>query len=631
MSRTARISWFLLLAAVATVPTVVGTLPFGYQFMLNPFSSPAVTLLGVLVGGSALIWAIAYARGEVQLRYHPLALAIVALLVLMALSTLRSLDPLYSLFGDGDDLNGLLAYVGAALAMFLVLAHCTGSKRLAELTSTVIYSGLVVAGIALFQQLFAVDIFREVGAGQWPEIGWLIHQGSSTLGNPNFTGNYLVFPATLALYRALKPAQPRADAVRNGAVALVIVIALVLTLTRGAWIGVGVAIALWAAITLRRAGKLPREFAVAAGIAGVAVLGMLAYAGPEIARRVVELVGPGLHGLTGRTLVWSEALAVIRAHPLSGTGPAAFRLGWYGVRTIPGLVAGVNVVATDAHSVPLMIAATTGIPALLGAAAALLGALALSGKRVWDRASRVSADYIAWWAATAALTVTALGAMSTTPLLLALFLAVGVLLAPTAREAALSATPRYATIALLSIAALASVASGSAQGIAHTSARTALTRSPEALRAIAERPPWSGHLAVLAARFQGEIALAEAPQRGAESTREALDAIYAPHAGRHPNDFEFPQWWSTQLFMAGNTLGATDLLTYGLEVSERAIELYPNAVPVRANRARALLALDRTDEARGELAPFAGRDEITDFPALDELWGDLKQPATTTP
>lgn len=624
MTRTSRISWFLLLAAVATVPAVVGTVPFGSQFMLSPFSSPAVTLLGLFIGGSALTWLVAFVRRETPLRFHSLLLAVGILLLLMALSTLRSLDSLYSLFGDGDDLNGLLAYMSLALTTFLTLAHCTSSKRIATLTSAVIYSGAVVAAIALFQQLFAVDVFREVPAEQWPEIGWLVTQGASTLGNPNFTGNWLVFPATLALFRALRPAQDRTRALADGAIAMVLLIALVLTLTRGAWIGVGVAGAVWLSVTFVRSRRLPRQLAVAAGVAGLVFVGILVFAGPELARRVSELFSPGLHGLAGRTLVWSEALAIVRTHPLLGTGPAAFRLGWYGVRTIPGLIAGVNVVATDAHSVPLTIAATAGIPALLSATVALLGTLWASGKLVWQRESRVSNDYTAWWAAALALGVSALAAMSTTPFLLALFLAVGVLLAPLSREVTIPTRSRLAYATLVGALALASVVNGGLQGISHARARTALTLSPQALRSVADQPPYSGTLAALAARLESQELLAAAPMMGNAAVGSAIDAVYEPLVHRHPHDFEFPMWWSTQLFIAGDTLDDHGLLERGLAASEKAIEIYPHAVPLRTNRARALLELGRADEARVELAPYAGKESV-DYPALDEIWATLGQ------
>jgi len=66
-----RLSWIFLLVAVATVPTVVGTVPFGPQLMLSPFSSPAVVLLGLFVGLSGLTAVIALFNGTAQVRLHP--------------------------------------------------------------------------------------------------------------------------------------------------------------------------------------------------------------------------------------------------------------------------------------------------------------------------------------------------------------------------------------------------------------------------------------------------------------------------------------------------------------------------------------------------------------------------------
>jgi O-antigen ligase len=576
--------------------------------MLSPFSSPAVVLLGLFVGLSGLTAVIALFNGTAQVRLHPVLIALGILIVLVGLSVVTSLDPLYSLFGDGDDLNGFFVYVACGLVTVLTILNCTDGKRLATLTSTVVYSGLLVACIALLQQVFAIDPYRTIAAGQVNDLGWLISQGSSTLGNPNFTGNFLVVPTVLAVFRALAPSATHRRAITDGAIAVALLMALVLTLTRGAWLSAAVGVVLWIALARARAERVPRIATAAVVVGACAVAFVLVFAGPELWRRVAELIDGGRHGLGGRTLVWGEALDIIRSRPLLGVGPAAFRLGWYTVRDISGLYVGAGAVGTDAHSSPLMLGAIAGIPALLAAAALWLGTLVAAGRRVWSASTRVSADYVAWWAAMAALGVALLTAMMTTPLLMIAFLGLGALLAPLSRSVDLPPALRLVAPVTTGVVVLACLASGLVQGSAHVSALQALSDSPAAVRAVADRPPWSGYVGTVAARLQGEAVLAAAATRSAVEIERALSDVYAPLVVRHPNDYEFPQWWAIQLFIAGDALGESTLLEEGLRVSESAIALYPNSLVLRTNRARALLDLGRVNQAAAELEGFEGAD-----------------------
>lgn len=607
MATFQRLSWIFLLAAVAAVPTVVGTVPFGPQLTLSPFNAPAAVLLCTLAGLSALAGAVATLGGISRVRYHPLLVALGVLLLLVVAATVASLDPAYSLYGDGDDLNGLLVYLACGLLVIAVMMNCTSSSRLRAVTSTVIYSGLFVAGVALLQQLIGVDPYNTVLSTDMSELGWLIHQGASTLGNPNFTGNYLVVPAVLASYRALFPGNGDRQATIDRVAAIALLLALVLTLTRGAWLGVGVGLVLMLAIMRKRseqAVRLPRA-AIVAGM--LAIVFLLLFAGPELWRRVMELVSGGRHGLGGRTLVWGEAIDIIKAHPFLGVGPAAFRLGWYAIRDIAGLQVGAGAIASDAHSYPLMLAATAGVPAVLSAIALFVGTLVQAGRRVWNASTRVPGDYLAWLAAVAALAVSLLGAMMTTPLLMLAFLGVGVLLAPLARPVE-HRVSSFSACVLTGVVALACIMGGTVQGVAHRSALRALTVSPAAVHEVADAPPWSGYAGSVAVQLEGEQILQATATSDPETVSRALAEMYEPFVARHPNDYEFPQWWATQLLIAGDLHDEPALLEQGLQVSEDALALYPNSLVLRTNRARALLDLGQPDAAAAELRGFEDAD-----------------------
>ena len=104
----------LVLAYVKTEPFFAKMFVLMHQAYYSDDVPPSVKekLAGFDVySPTAQIIKIGQQNGTIR-KGDPLALAIVAMLVLMVLSTLRSLDPLYSLFGDGDDPTRNLATVG---------------------------------------------------------------------------------------------------------------------------------------------------------------------------------------------------------------------------------------------------------------------------------------------------------------------------------------------------------------------------------------------------------------------------------------------------------------------------------------------------------------------------------------
>lgn len=610
MTAFQKTSWIALIIAVVAVPTVVGTIPFGAQVMLNPFSSPAVLLLGLAGGTSILAWAIAMLRNEQPYRHHQLLVVLAALVLLLVLSTFFSLDRSYALFGDGDDLNGLAVYVLCTLLVPVTMGPCSSSKRISTLTSAVIASGTIVAVIALFQQLFAVDFFGEVPAEQRAQLQWLIWQGASTLGNPDFTGTFLVVPAVLAISRALSAVfDDWRSVVRDIVPAALIVPALALTLTRGAWLALAVGTIILFAIRLLRTGTWTPQMRYVAIAGGVVVLAVLAFAGSDILRRLSELAGSGLAGISGRSIIWSEALAIISAQPLFGTGPAAFRLGWYPIREVSGLIVGAGSVATDAHNYPLMLAAIGGIPAALIMAYLWIRTLTISSAAVWKREAKAPEDYRAWWVAYVGLLIALLTGVVTTPVLLLVFIGLGVLLAPFSTDVkTLSSTARTLLTGSAAVIAVACLTITSMQGYVHLAARSALLETPQALRRVADSAPWNGQIGLLAARLESDSAVQAAQTSGAANVEATLSDSFASLAERHPNDPEIPLWWSIQLFIAGDILQDQALLEAGLGISESGVSLYPNSLPLRTNRARALLDLGRIDEARRELDGIADAD-----------------------
>lgn len=603
MSATHKTSWIALLIALVSVPLAVGTVPFGPQLSLSPFSAPAVVVLGLAGGVAAIAWALSVFRGEIAFRHHRLLLALGAFTLLAAVSTVSSLDRGYAFFGDGDDLNGLAVYVLCALLVPVTIGLCSSSSKMRTLTGAVIASGVVVAAIALVQQLFGLDIFSEVAAEQTAELGWMISQGSSTLGNPDFTGTFLVLPTVLAISRAFSSDLRDARSIaRDITPAILMAAALVLTLTRGAWLGLAAGTGVIVAIAITRGGGFSPQLRRIAIAAAITLAAVLAFGGTEILRRFRELAEGGLAGFSGRSIIWSETLRMIAERPLLGTGPATFRLGWYPAREISGLMVSADAFATDAHNYPLMLAATIGIPAALALLYLWVRALAASSGLVWGREARSSADYRGWWAASLALAVALLTGVATTPVLLLLFVSLGVLLAPLSEPRSPSPAEKTALTSAVAVLAAGCLLVTGLQGYAHVAARSALLDSPQALSRVAGNVPWNGHIGLLAAQLN-----ANATQQAAlvgESARTAFADIFSAPSERHPNDPEFPASWGLQLFIAGDAQRDPILIAEGLDISDRAVALYPNSLRLRTDRARALIVLGRPDDALAELERF---------------------------
>lgn len=595
----------LIIAAltVGLVPVAVGTVPFGPQVMLTPFNSLQVVVLLLGVAGATFASLTGTTSDRRSLGSHPALLAMWALVALLLVAALAGPDPAVSLMGDGEDLNGVATYAACALLATLLVSYVRTSKEVRILTDAVVYSGAVVATISLAGQLLRIDVFGEVPVQDMPTLGWMISQGASTLGNPHFTGGFLVVPTVLSLWRLVGHPRTGRRPWMDALIAVGTTSALVMTLTRSAWLGLAAAVIAGVTLVFRsnsaRLGRAAKQgfTGIALALAGVAL-----FAGRDILRRITEVGTTDLAGLSGRSIVWSETTRMVASQPLLGTGPAAFRLGWYPARALEGLAVGAAAVATDAHSFPLMLAAIGGLAAPLLWAGSWVLTLVASGRVVWAPDAKATGDYAGWWLAAVGLSLTLLTSMTSTALLLMWAVCTGVLLSPVAKAASPAAHSRGTAMRVVTgILAVALAAVGLAQLDAHLSARSALTRSQSALDAVAARHRWSASTGLLAARISADGTIPAAKALGADAARSAIDAAFSPVASAHPEDYEVHLWWATSLMAAGDVSDDDALLEYGLERSDRAMALYPESLVMRTNRARALRDLGRLDEAASEL------------------------------
>ncbi len=218
--------------------------------------------------------------------------------------------------------------------------------------------------------------------------GFDLRRAFATFGNPNFLAGLLVLAVPPAA--ALASRQRRAGTAAGlWAVTALIVVALLLTFTRGALAAllVEVLVMVWLLASGRVRLQRPARWGAALVAALVLVVGVASIGrGGEI-DLLARLSGGVRSGVLDRLLGWQAAAEASLARPLFGYGPdsflAAFRLHRPDAYADIGGLAGTT---SNAHSWPLQIAATVGVPAMVVFVAAV-GLALWSGVRSLRSAS----------------------------------------------------------------------------------------------------------------------------------------------------------------------------------------------------------------------------------------------------
>lgn len=608
-----RTSWMALLAALVLVPLAVGVVPVsGMPLALNVFVKAKLVVLCITAGIGLAAWALA--RRKTRETYVGLALVPVgAFVVVAAISAAFGLDPRIAIFGDFEQGTGLIAIIACAIVLVLVTQLVRSEARLREMTTAVVLTATGVAAIGILQQVLLVDLTGVYGGNN--AIEWMVRRGFGTIGNPDTYAAYLVLPGILALGRLASAVTSKERALWGGSAAAILA-SLVLSQTRGPLVGLlagGVVLAAlrFASAKRREGAKRPARPAASRPLligvtAGAVAIGLAAAAASaQFAQLWSRLANPAeLASLGGRLPLWRSALEIAAKHPVLGVGPDTFRLAWYPTRTIANLKDGAGLVITDPHNVVLHLAATIGVLGLIAFGVLVIVPL-VQGYR--SDARKLLGEYDTWMAATLGLLVTMLSSMFAIVLVFMLFVALGVLIAPSLHRPAGRGAGRGTGLVIVSLAiATALVAfSGAtaaagfvATGTATDDTRRAASRAEQAV-AIA---PWDTQLRVL----RGETVANAALDAIFTGKPDALDLVSAADdvLGRmqaaEPQEYIHYYRRSILLIGAGPVLGA-DYTSRGTKVALDALSIYPNGLELRTGLATGLLQLDDADAAQAVL------------------------------
>lgn len=366
------IVWVLTLAAAAALMAAVGVAYDGRLFA--PYFLSGMLPLLPLALGLALLALARVRPGTRAFRCDALDLAALAFGGWQVLSALLSPTFVVAFFGYYNRGEGAVFWIALAL-IFVASRRLLSDARSHKPLVWIIGAVLILAG--------AVAVAQALGAtGLWGGVAGR-DRLTGTTGNPISLGGL----GLLAVWLGVGLSRWRrfsATWLVAAAGTLAGIAAVVLSVSRAAMAALVVCGIVLAVVWLRR--RRRSAVVVVAVMAGVVVLIAAAYAagpGTSLLSRIRGAPSGGLNSSDDKRVeLWGEALRGLKAYPLAGTGPGAFVVVDRLYRPAARRVGNPWALASDPHSLPLSVAAGSGVVGLLagGLVCALLGV------RLWRRA-----------------------------------------------------------------------------------------------------------------------------------------------------------------------------------------------------------------------------------------------------
>ncbi|TAK33009.1 MAG: hypothetical protein EPO21_13880 [Chloroflexota bacterium] len=317
-------------------------LVFSPNWSQNLFEIPkstALALFTILTVASGLTYILV--RGRFSLRRTAVDVPLVVLLAISVLSTIVSVSPLGSLYGEHNRRDGLLTIANYALLFFMAVNYYREWRNIRQTAEIV---GLVAAFVGLLGVLEYFDLSVHVGPVRETFEGRVF----ATLGNPDFLGAYLVLMSPLAIGLLLISRSISMKLLWSGAF-LLMSVCLLLTMTRGAWIGFAASLLVIVAFarTMRSHARWLVGLLIALVLFGSAAEvsslwwqnGTTPAAHPGPGGGAVAPPAPSLSllerlksmtSLQGGTVgvrfeTWQQALDIVRDYPILGSGLNTFQ------------------------------------------------------------------------------------------------------------------------------------------------------------------------------------------------------------------------------------------------------------------------------------------------------------------
>ena len=623
MSLAWRIAWWALLAMIFLVPIATSNFTFlgaDLPFTDDAFDLVKVVVLRVFSLVALAAWAWAMLRQGGKLRRTPIEWLILAFLGWVAITTITSIHWPIALFGKPRRYEGLLTFVNYAVIYFLVLQFADSAARVRALARSLFFSSIIVAGYGALQ-------FVGRDPMHWATLPFEANRAFSTYGNPNLLGGFLIFSVAVSLGLALAESDlmwRMVYWVGLGLNGLVLIVAF----TRGAWIGGALALVLVGIVAWRHRVRMRRLDWIPAGVSAALGAGIIwrSLSSPNevmnFGKRLRSIFEFGSGSGQTRTEIWQAGIAAVKERPILGWGPDTFRLVFPRFKPVEYVRdAGGGSVADNAHNYPLQLAVGMGIPGMVMMYGIFVWAGVRSFKTVFGRSSdprRIVRG--AFWAAAAGYLVQLLFGLSVTGATFLLWVALGIILAPTARAVEVRA-PRWGTAVGALILALAALGVGyQALPVAADHALLMSRASSGSERTEAARR--ASRLSPLTGIYRSEVGLASAAemvgyldagaraQQAGQDTSQYATAVKksfraAEAAFKEAIAFQ-PDEYDNYVALADlyNTAGAAINERYyddAIAIARRGLALSPYGTAIRLRLARAYLATGQTAKAVKEL------------------------------
>ena len=625
MSASKRVAWWSLLAMVFLVPIVMSNMTWltglGFQVSL-PLTYDQFDILKLffqrvltLVALGAWSWDILTKGGKI--RRTPVDWLVLVFLAWVAVTTFTSIHPATAFFGKYRRFEGLLSFINYAVIYFLIMQFADRPSRVWALAKSLFWSSFVVAGYGVLQRVGLDPV-------QWGALPFEQFRPFSTYGNPDLLGGFLMFSLPVALALALAETKTSMRLVYWLGFGMNVFVWIV-AFTRGAWIGGAFGLVIMIVIAWRHSAKMGWIDWVPVGVTGV--LGASAIARSlsnpnevmNFSKRLASITSFDTGSGKTRTEIWQAAINAIKERPVFGFGADTFRLVFPTYKPVEYVKdAGYLSVADNVHNYPLQLAAGIGIPGVLLLYGVFAWAAIRSFKTVFAKSQDPNRIVLgAFWAAAAGYLLQLMTGLSVTGNSFLLWVAMAVVLAPTASVVEVRA-PKWGPIA--GGAVLVLIAFGvSYQFVVIAADRAYLksrigadgaTRTAFAREAIRLNPFNDMYRAEVGLALQDEVLGIYSAMINAQNTGQDISGYDAQFKTKFLqaeaallDTIEFvPAEYDNYVFLTNLYNSAGRMLDpkyyeRAVEIGNKGVEVEQFGPAIRVQRSRALLSLGRLDEA----------------------------------
>lgn len=350
------------MALVALVPVATANLTvigIGDSTLLyDPRALPRLVTAAVLITSMWAVWWGASSRSDrPSIRVSPTLWALLAFFAWALVSLSLSAHWRLGILGQSDRLEGIVTLALYGLAYGIGLQVTNSGKDLRWLVGAFVTSCTVLAVYGLLQ-FAGIDPMSHELSGYTFDL----RRAFATTGNPNFLAGVLLLAIPMGASLTAS-ARRRSSAIAWGLASLLLAGALFATFTRTAWLVLILQGMLGAFLARRSLTRVPvRGLSLAAtSLALLAALVAVSLSATGEVNLVTRLSQWG--SASERALIAQTSVDAIIADPVTGSGPGAFMTAFRAHRSdLYAQAFGSHKAVSNAHSWPLQMAVTTGVP-----------------------------------------------------------------------------------------------------------------------------------------------------------------------------------------------------------------------------------------------------------------------------